>query len=411
MMQAAVFPRVFAEARNSEMTIIGVEPGTEIRIISKIYPEVCQHRSVTENGMLAIALPFAGEYYIDIMPDGPGYGRRFSVFAVGPMLQGVLPFQGDMHIHTTYSDGMKEPGRMVNAGRALGLDFLAITDHDNYDASVEAKIYADSTGYNMLVMHGEEVTLPVSGHMLSIGAGSPMHLKQMNPAELAEAVRQTAEAMEPIEGGVTAEEYAPIKWAAETIRSKGGMPILCHPFWVMEKTGYFHLRRNVLRHALLDGLTDAVEIPGDTLPEDTHLGLSFYNGLPWRGRKMPLVANSDTHDDNHTFGHRWQTVFCRELAQESVLGAVKDGMSVACEKRPGTPLHIHGDFELAEYAYFLHREYFPAKDRFAALEAESITAGNFKGNVITESAEYTESFFSENVKPRITRSESYSKTF
>jgi predicted metal-dependent phosphoesterase TrpH len=38
--------------------------------------------------------------------------------------------RGNLHAHTTFSDGVKEPAQLVAAYEALGYDFLAITDHE-----------------------------------------------------------------------------------------------------------------------------------------------------------------------------------------------------------------------------------------------------------------------------------------
>jgi len=39
--------------------------------------------------------------------------------------------RGNLHAHTTYSDGVKKPAELVAAYEALGYDFLAITDHED----------------------------------------------------------------------------------------------------------------------------------------------------------------------------------------------------------------------------------------------------------------------------------------
>jgi hypothetical protein len=39
--------------------------------------------------------------------------------------------RGNLHAHTTFSDGMLPPRRLVAEYEALGYDFLAITDHDD----------------------------------------------------------------------------------------------------------------------------------------------------------------------------------------------------------------------------------------------------------------------------------------
>ena len=45
-----------------------------------------------------------------------------------PTLLTLADIKGDLHAHTTASDGQNSLGEMVEAARALGLSYLAITD-------------------------------------------------------------------------------------------------------------------------------------------------------------------------------------------------------------------------------------------------------------------------------------------
>src|SRR5262249_34670435 len=67
-------------------------------------------------------------------------------------------FSGALHLHTNHSDGTIGPNAVAAAARAAGLDFIAITDHNNTSHRLEP---ADSAP--PLPIRGEEVTTP-SGH-------------------------------------------------------------------------------------------------------------------------------------------------------------------------------------------------------------------------------------------------------
>ncbi len=41
------------------------------------------------------------------------------------------PLRGNLHAHTTFSDGALAPQRLIEVYEQLGYDFLAITDHDD----------------------------------------------------------------------------------------------------------------------------------------------------------------------------------------------------------------------------------------------------------------------------------------
>src|SRR5438034_1333115 len=48
----------------------------------------------------------------------------------------------DLHVHSTYSDGLYTPGEIVGLARRSGLAALAITDHDTLEAIVAARAAA-----------------------------------------------------------------------------------------------------------------------------------------------------------------------------------------------------------------------------------------------------------------------------
>lgn len=61
----------------------------------------------------------------------------------------------DLHIHTQASDGRAHPREVVLRAKAIGLDIIAITDHNTFAGSVIAKKYVSSKV--PLVVTGAEV--------------------------------------------------------------------------------------------------------------------------------------------------------------------------------------------------------------------------------------------------------------
>jgi hypothetical protein len=70
---------------------------------------------------------------------------------------------GVVHVHTTLSDGGGTPEEVIASARAAGLDYVAITDHNNVDALPER-------GYRggVLVLVGTELST-TAGHILGLG--------------------------------------------------------------------------------------------------------------------------------------------------------------------------------------------------------------------------------------------------
>ncbi|WEK52861.1 MAG: PHP domain-containing protein [Candidatus Cohnella colombiensis] len=76
----------------------------------------------------------------------------------------------DMHTHTTASDGICEPTDNVRMASEIGLDAIAITDHDTV-AGINEALDA-GVQYGILVIPGVEISTAVDGnevHMLGYG--------------------------------------------------------------------------------------------------------------------------------------------------------------------------------------------------------------------------------------------------
>jgi hypothetical protein len=74
--------------------------------------------------------------------------------------------KADIHIHTTYSDGIASVAAILeHVARATDLRLIAITDHDRVAGALEARALARAFGIEVVV--GEEVST-IEGHMLAL---------------------------------------------------------------------------------------------------------------------------------------------------------------------------------------------------------------------------------------------------
>lgn len=71
----------------------------------------------------------------------------------------------DIHVHSCFSDGVPTPRQIVEHCRRIGLNGVAITDHDAIEGSLEAMKYASS---DFTVIPGVEVSAK-EGHILALG--------------------------------------------------------------------------------------------------------------------------------------------------------------------------------------------------------------------------------------------------
>lgn len=93
---------------------------------------------------------------------------------------------GNIHIHTTFSDGSATPDEVAAIAKRVGLDYILITDHVVYPREYQG--WNDST----LVLIGEEVHAPASPHVnhyLVFNTGEDIAAYGDQPQQLIAAVR------------------------------------------------------------------------------------------------------------------------------------------------------------------------------------------------------------------------------
>ncbi len=92
----------------------------------------------------------------------------------------------DLHNHTRYSpDSRVDPAALVHRARALGLEGIAITDHNSV-AGVRAAIDAAADLPGFLVIPATEVST-AEGHVLAFGVSDPIP-RDLAPSETVERI-------------------------------------------------------------------------------------------------------------------------------------------------------------------------------------------------------------------------------
>jgi hypothetical protein len=96
--------------------------------------------------------------------------------------------RGNLHIHTTLSDGTKTHDELARLAEVAGLDFLIVTDHNTYQPGLDGRVG------NTLVLVGEEVhdpgRLPQSSHTLCFNIRKDMFEYAADPQVLIDAVAE-----------------------------------------------------------------------------------------------------------------------------------------------------------------------------------------------------------------------------
>jgi hypothetical protein len=328
-------------------------------------------------GSLVVNHLFDGEHefafrVVDKVGDQEKVLGVFRVYALAPDLFRLRPFKGDFHIHSNRSDGLEAPTYVAASGRLIGLDFMALTDHHQYQPSLEVMAAMRALPTDLRCYPGEEVHPPGSPvHMVNFGARFSVN------ALFAEGTpyRQEVDAAAAALSGISAArryEVASSEWCFEKIREGGGIGIYCHPYWQPFERYYVCAEVN---DALIQRQRfDALEIIGGFYryqQESNALAIAHYQEARAEGKRIPVVGVSDAHGcDRDLFGWYYTVVFAPSVEFNDLADGIRDLRSVAVEAVPGEFPRVVGPFRLVKFAYFLLRDFYPLHDRLCAAEGQ-----------------------------------------
>ncbi|QPC84079.1 PHP domain-containing protein [Phototrophicus methaneseepsis] len=94
-------------------------------------------------------------------------------------------YKGELHCHTYHSDGDSDPCDVVRKAESLGLDFLAITDHN----VLSQQVPLCDVETPLMLIPGMEVTT-YHGHWNIWGAGGWIDFRTLSEADMQQAVTQ-----------------------------------------------------------------------------------------------------------------------------------------------------------------------------------------------------------------------------
>ena len=194
--------------------------------------------------------------------------------------------RGNLHTHTTKSDGVNRPQRVINDYAKRGYDFLAISDHDIYTSIRDCRQW-DARG--MVLMPGNEVS-----------ANGP-HILHVAADRFIEPVAQRQEVINRIAAGKGLAVIAHPNW----LEAFDGTPITQMQEWV----GYHGLE---IHNGLIRRLRGS---PYCTNKWDLLLS---------QGRRLWGFANDDSHDDGDV-ECGWNVVYSKQRTVKQITAALTAG--------------------------------------------------------------------------------------
>lgn len=290
----------------------------------------------------------------------------------------------DLHTHSDRSDGTTPPGELVRHAAELGIDVLAITDHDTTEGWVEAAEAARSEG--VVLVRGIEISCKLEGsaaHLLAylpdptyepLAAELERILDGRNarlPATLAKLRRLGIEIEEDdvrrlagdaaalgrphvadalVEKGVVehrgeafdvylgsrgpayVKRYAaPLEEMVSTVAAAGGVSVLAHP-WARR-----HKHREVLDEERFAGLQE-LGLAGIEVDHQDH-DAAAREGLRAIARNLDLVVTGSS--DYHGEGKRDHDLGCNTTEPEELDRLMKVAQEASAASGRTTPEVLH----------------------------------------------------------------------
>ncbi len=198
-------------------------------------------------------------------------------------------YKGNLHAHTTRSDGRKPPEDAISLYRERGYDFLALTDHWVLEEGYCHKDFLLLSGCEY--DSGQNVEDGIY-HIVGIGMeGMPRLRREDRPSP-----------QELIDG----------------IHEKGGIAILAHPAWSLNRA------EEACRLRGLDGCEIYNTVSGIPWNCRPYSGV-FLDEMAIRGVSLPCMAADDAHYYSGDEARSFLMVQAKDLSWESILEAIRLG--------------------------------------------------------------------------------------
>lgn len=193
-------------------------------------------------------------------------------------------YKGNLHTHTTQSDGRLSPPEAIRWYEQHGYDFVALTDHDTFcdPAPLQAAT-------RLALIPGFEFSRGAvpEAHMLCLG------VRQAYRGSYQEVLNAT--------------------------RALGGMAILCHPNWVRDDLWSPDDMAGLRAYAGIEIYNHVINrLPGRALATDD------WDAMLSRGHLIWGYANQDAHRPDD-FGHAWNMVLAPSRKVENLLHSLANG--------------------------------------------------------------------------------------
>jgi hypothetical protein len=218
-------------------------------------------------------------------------------------------FKGNLHTHTTESDGTISVEECINAYKSRGYDFLCITDHRIYGKGCHSK--------DFIVLPGTEF------HHHDEKMRKAFHITGIN-----------------IQKEIPTDDSCSPQYIIDQINEAGGIAVMAHPAW------------SLLTHEdtmKLSGLT-AIEIYNTISEAYSCRGYSdnYADVLASKGYVKQLLAVDDAHFYDKDAFRGWIMVQSDEFSAGSIVNAIRKGSYYSTQGPEFKRISVVGNMIMAE---------------------------------------------------------------
>ncbi|MGE5558954.1 MAG: hypothetical protein ACM3WV_10140 [Bacillota bacterium] len=206
-------------------------------------------------------------------------------------------FQGDLHIHSSYSDGILAPEDIIRIAESRALNFIGIADHHCLSGTREAMRFIEATHSPVEGIWCQEASCGHQMHLLILGCKTVHHSIDLKRLD----------------------EFA------AGIKKEGGALVVAHPwsFFFSRKT--VAILNDLVREKIVDGLELMnLAFAGDA--DDWEKMLIHYE-KNWIDKGLAILGGSDWHSPRfgHVIGAARTYLWADNAGERSILDAVRKG--------------------------------------------------------------------------------------
>ncbi len=342
------------------------------------------------------------EYFIRFMDENGKKFLEFSVYCVAEDLAGRYPYMGDLHMHTTRSDGRQDPAVVCANYRRYGYDFTVISDHRRYWPSLEAIEAYKDVPIDLNIVPGEEVHLPaVDGkysdvHIVNFGGeysinalvestateekGKDLSVRAIRTENVPDVMTlpEFEEKMQALAREISVPDTvdplpaAMCKWTFDEIKKANGLGIFPHPNW---RPNAYHVPEKFVDWLFETRPFDAFEVlGGENYYEQNGFQTARYYDEAAKGRRVPVVGSTDSHSSYESNRNAFiceTVIFAPENERTALIEAVKSYYSVAVDTI-SAEFRLVGEMRFVRYGAWLLQHYFPLHDELCFEEGRAM---------------------------------------